>query len=104
MALHGKRPRVKVSRTAEIVKHDREDSGSVPRCSAVVDIGLIVVVAQATDAAHAAVFRRHRPDITLMDFRLSDGLPVRKTPGNTIHLLHHSGQRWVQPWPPYLGS
>jgi len=37
------------------------------------DIGLMVVVAQATDATHAAVeFRRQRPDITLMDFRPPD--------------------------------
>jgi DNA-binding NarL/FixJ family response regulator len=58
---------------AEIVKHDRQDSGSVPRCSAVDDIGLMVVVAQATDATHATVeFRRHRRDITLMDFRPPD--------------------------------
>ncbi len=54
------------------MKHDRQDSGSLPRCSAVDDIGLMVVVAQATDATHAAVFRQHRPDITLMDFRLPD--------------------------------
>jgi DNA-binding NarL/FixJ family response regulator len=39
-----------------------------------VDIELMFVVAQASDAAHAAVFRRHRPDITLMDFRLPDAM------------------------------
>ncbi len=47
------------------MKHNRQDSSSVHRCLAVEDIGLMVVVAQATDATHAVVeFRRHRPDIT----------------------------------------
>jgi hypothetical protein len=55
---------------AEIVKHDRQNSGCVSRCSAVDDLGLMIVVAQGTDATHAAVFRRHRPDVTLMAFRL----------------------------------
>ena len=54
------------------MKHDRQDSGSVPRCSAVDDIGLMVVVAQATAATLAAVFRQHRLDITWIDFRLPD--------------------------------
>jgi hypothetical protein len=36
------------------------------------DIGLMVVVAQATGATHAAVFRQHRLDITWMDSRLPD--------------------------------
>ena len=54
------------------MKHNRQDSSSVHRCLAVEDIGLMVVVAQATDATHAAVFRQHRPDITLMGFRLPD--------------------------------
>jgi hypothetical protein len=45
------------------VKHDRQDSGSVPLCSGVDDVGLMVVVAQATDATHAAVeCRLHRQD------------------------------------------
>jgi len=44
-----------------------------PRCSTVDDIGLVAVVAQATDATHAtAKFRRHRPNITSMIFRLPD--------------------------------
>jgi hypothetical protein len=75
----------------EMVKVDRQDSRSILRYSAVVDIRLITVVARATDAAHAAVFRRHRPNITLMDFRLRDTRQIRKTPGNTMHLLHHRG-------------
>jgi hypothetical protein len=63
---------------AEIVKHNRQDSGSVHRCSAVDDMGLMLVVAQATDATHAvAEFLRHRPDITLID-----GL---STPGRQRH-------------------
>jgi CheY-like chemotaxis protein len=36
------------------------------------DIGLMVVVAQPTDATHAAVVRQRMPDITLMDLRLPD--------------------------------
>jgi hypothetical protein len=55
------------------VKHNRQDFGSVHQCFAVDDIGLMVVVAQATDATHSvAEFRRYRPDITWMQFRLPD--------------------------------
>jgi len=56
-----------------MVKHNRQDFGSIHRCFAVDDIGLMVVVAQATDATHSvAELRRYRPDITLMHFRRLD--------------------------------
>ena len=55
------------------MKHNRADFGSVHQCFAVDDIGLTVVVAQATDATHSvAEFRRYRLDATLMDLRLPD--------------------------------
>src|ERR1700757_1129879 len=43
---------------AEIVKHDQRDSGCLPRRSAVDEIGLMGVVAQAASATHTGQSRR----------------------------------------------
>jgi hypothetical protein len=84
------------------VKHNRQDFGSVHWCFAVDDIGLMVVVAQATDATHSvAEFRRYRPDITLMHSRLPDAsgtdalIPIRNEfPEGPHHHADHIRLRW----------